>query len=110
MAQILCWSWRRNNTICHAYGEQSWVEAVKELLGLSSEYYIADLARWINRYCKSEPLKRHLYFLKKNDTYKHLFRIPYRNKKKEQQLVYDLVKLNKVYENKYYNCCVFVWA
>lgn len=29
-------------------------------------------------------------------------------RKIDKQLVYDLVKLNKVYENKYYNCCVFV--
>lgn len=55
-----------------------------------------------------EPGKKPFLLPEKNDTYKHLFAYLICTRMINKQIVYDLVKLNKIYENKYYNSCVFV--
>lgn len=86
---------------------KTWVEAVKELLGLPPEYH--EHSGTLNQSAlKEDPHKKAFVLPEKNDTYRHLFAYLIGTRKIDKQLVYDLVKLNKIYENKYYNCCVFV--
>lgn len=86
---------------------KSWVEAVKELLNLPTSQYLYSSAVQ-EKFKEIELEKKSFQLPEKNDTYKHLFAYLISTRKLNKQVVYDLVKLNKIYENKYYNSCVFV--
>lgn len=86
---------------------KSWVEAVKELLNLPASQYLYSTPVQ-EKFKEKEPDKRLFQIPEKNDTYKHLFAYLINTRKLNKQIVYDLVNLNKIYENKYYNSCVFV--
>jgi hypothetical protein len=86
---------------------KSWVEAVKELLNLpTSQYLYTSTSKERSRDQENE--KKPFTLPEKNDTYKHMFAYLISTRKIDKQIVYDLVKQNKIYENKYYNNCVFV--
>lgn len=86
---------------------KSWVEAIKELLNISTTQYLNSLSISV-KYKEKGAEKKPFQLPEKNDTYKHLFAYLICTRQINKQLVYDLVKLNKIYENKYYNSCVFV--
>jgi len=86
---------------------KSWVEAVKELLNIPASQYLYSSAVQEN-FKEKESEKKSFQLPEKNDTYKHLFAYLISTRKLDKQIVYDLVRLNKIYENKYYNSCVFV--
>lgn len=81
---------------------KSWVEAVKQLLGVSSSN------TYVNRkdFSREEP-KGKLILPEKNSTYKHMMAYLIRTRKIDKDIVYRLVKDKKLYEDKYKNC-VFV--
>jgi len=88
--------------VMHMEGK-SWVEAVKKLLNLENEIehsvYIRPLA----------PVKEKGEFVlpEKNNTYKHMFAYLIGHRKLDKDIVYQLVKQGKIYENTY-RSCVFV--
>jgi hypothetical protein len=86
---------------------KSWVEAVKELLNIPTSQCVYPSSVQKEFYEK-ESEKKPFQLPEKNDTYKHLFAYVISTRKLDRYIVYDLVKLNKIYENKHYNCCVFV--
>ena len=86
---------------------KSWVEAVKELLNIPPGQYLYSSSIQ-GKFEEKESEKKPFQLPEKNDTYKHLFAYLIGTRKIDKQLVYDVVKLNKIYENKYYNSCVFV--
>jgi hypothetical protein len=86
---------------------KSWVEAIKELLNLPASQYLYSSAVQ-EKFKEKESEKKPFQLPDKNDTYKHVFAYLIGTRKLDKQIVYDLVKLNKIYENKYYNSCVFV--
>lgn len=85
---------------------KSWVDVINELLNITPDQYLYSYAE--KNIEKKESEKKTFQLPEKNDTYKHLFAYLIGTRKIEKQLVYDLVKLKKIYENKYYNSCVFV--
>lgn len=85
---------------------KSWVDTINELLNITPDQYLySSVEKTIE---KKESVKKSFQLPEKNDTYKHMFAYLIGTRKIDKQLVYDLVKLNKIYENKYYNSCVFV--
>lgn len=86
---------------------KSWVEAVKELLNMPVTQY-SDASAVQEKSQEKGSEKRPFQLPEKNDTYKHLFAYLIGTRKIDKQIVYNFVKLNKIYENKYYNSCVFV--
>jgi len=87
--------------------KKSWVEAVKELLNMPVTQYSYTSAVQ-EKFKENESEKKPFQLPEKNDTYKHLFAYLIGTRRIDKQIVYNLVKLNKIYENKYYNSCVFV--
>lgn len=86
---------------------KSWVEAMKELLNMPAQSYsYSPSVPGKTGYKTSE--KKSFQLPEKNDTFKHIFAYLIKTRKLDKQVVYDLVKQNKIYENKYYNSCVFV--
>ena len=86
---------------------KSWVEAVKELLNIpTTQYSYSSAANEKPR--ENQDEKKPFQLPEKNDTFKHLFAYLIGTRKIDKQLVYDLVKVNKIYENKCNNSCVFV--
>ncbi|MCX7748222.1 MAG: toprim domain-containing protein [Clostridia bacterium] len=83
---------------------KSWVEAVKELLNIPVAKSPPIKKKTKEKECVNKPFS----LPEKNDTNKHIFAYLIGTRKIEKQLVYDLVKQDKIYENKYYNSCVFV--
>lgn len=83
---------------------KTWVEAVKELLGLPPEWQ-DHVVYWVPH---KEPEKKDFVLPQKNDTYSHMFAYLIRTRKIDRRLVYELMKQDKIYENKFYNSCVFV--
>ncbi len=86
---------------------KSWVEAVKELLNIPASQYPGSSS--VREKPKEQGSEKKPFKLpEKNDTYKHMFAYLINTRKIDKQIVYNLVKLKKIYENKYYNSCVFV--
>ncbi|NJD01806.1 MAG: DUF3991 domain-containing protein, partial [Ruminiclostridium sp.] len=88
--------------VMHMEG-RTWVEAVKQLLSLDSSVALYE----ISTKDIEEKNKGVLILPEKNTTYKHLFAYLIGHRKINKEIVYDMVKRNKIYENKY-NSCVFV--
>ncbi|HEX9063096.1 MAG TPA: DUF3991 domain-containing protein, partial [Clostridia bacterium] len=86
---------------------KSWVEAIKELLNLPATQYNYSTTTQ-RKIPEKESVKKIFKIPKKNETYKHIFAYLINTRKIDKQIVYDLVKLNMFYENKYHNSCVFV--
>lgn len=86
---------------------KSWVEAVKELLNMpvTQNSYTSVVQE---KFKENESEKKSFQLPEKNDTYKHMFAYLIGTRRIDKQIVYNLVKLNKIYENKYCNSCVFV--
>lgn len=82
--------------------QKTWVEAVKKLLGLSN-----DTVRFIPRNKVIKEEKREMILSEKNKTYKHVIAYLTQTRKIDKDIVYDLIKRKKIYENKY-RSCVFV--
>jgi len=82
--------------------QKTWVEAVKKLLKLS-----IDTVRYepINQIIQEE--KEEMVLPEKNKTYKHVIAYLIQTRKIDKDIVYDLIKQKKIYENKY-RSCVFV--
>lgn len=80
---------------------KSWVESVKQLLGITS-CNIVNHQRNIREEAKGE-----LILPEKNNTYKHVIAYLIKTRGIDKDIVYDLIKNKKVYEDKYRNC-VFV--
>ncbi|MBU5676915.1 DUF3991 domain-containing protein [Alkaliphilus sp. MSJ-5] len=81
---------------------KSWVEAVKQLIGVTS----------INAFNYQKTVKREepkgkLILPEKNNTYKHMMAYLIQTRKIDKDIVYRLIKNKKIYEDKYKNC-VFV--
>lgn len=86
--------------------KKSWVEAVKQLLGLPA---VSDLSqRSLYRPPqKDEEEKGELVLPEKNNTYKHVFAYLINTRKIDKDIVASLVKQKKLYENSH-RSCVFV--
>lgn len=83
--------------------KKSWVEAVRQLLDQDGSIgQVAHLR-------KSEEAEERGEFIlpEKNKTYKHMFAYLIGHRKIDKDVVYDLVKANKLYENSH-GACVFV--
>lgn len=92
--------------VMHMEGK-TWVEAVKQLLntGCSSAPYSLDAS--VDTKESNEKFKGIFVLPERNKTYKHIFAYLIGHRKINKEIVYDMVKRNKIYENKY-NSCVFV--
>jgi len=86
---------------------KSWVEAVKELLNIPTSQNLYSPTAY-EKTMGQEPEKKTFKLPDKNDTYRHMFAYLINTRKIDRKIVYELVKHNKVYENKYHNSCVFV--
>ncbi|QUH20391.1 DUF3991 and toprim domain-containing protein [Alkaliphilus sp. B6464] len=84
---------------------KSWVEAVKQLLGISSDLKNIRM-RNHNIEIKDRP-KEKILLPKKNNTYKHMMAYLIKTRKIDKGIVYKLIKEKKLYEDQYKNC-VFV--
>ncbi|AFM01478.1 DNA primase [Desulfitobacterium dehalogenans ATCC 51507] len=85
--------------------KKSWVEAVKQLLGLSATL---DSAQSLYRPPqKPEVEKGELVLPEKNNTYKHVFAYLINTRKIDKDIVSFMVKQKKLYENSH-RSCVFV--
>lgn len=83
---------------------KSWVESVKQLLGLTINNaitYQKDIRE------KEKDIKGELILPEKNNTYKHAIAYLIKTRKIDKGIVYDLIKNKKLYEDKNRNC-VFV--
>lgn len=83
---------------------KSWVESVKQLLGFNSTNNCN------NQYIKpkSKKEKKGEFILpEKNNTFKHVIAYLIKTRKIDKDLVYDLIKEGKLYEDKNRNC-IFV--
>ena len=87
--------------------KKSWVEAVKELINMPAQDYSYSPSV-PKRNSDKTPEKKPFQLPEKNDTFKHIFAYLINTRKLYKQIVYDLVRQNKIFENKYYNSCVFV--
>ncbi|WIV11170.1 DUF3991 domain-containing protein [Proteiniborus sp. MB09-C3] len=84
---------------------KSWVESVKQLLGLTFSNtfnYQKDIKN-----VKKEDTKGKLVLPKKNNTYKHMIAYLIQTRGIDKDIVYQFIKDKKLYEDKYKNC-VFV--
>ena len=82
---------------------KTWVEAIKQLIGIAPDalpYVAAKMS-------EDESIKGEFILPEKNKTYKHIFAYLIKTRGIEKEVVYDIVKKGKVYENKY-KSCVFV--
>ncbi|SKC77405.1 DUF3991 and toprim domain-containing protein [Maledivibacter halophilus] len=80
----------------------SWVEAIRQLLGISQ-----DELPYIPPPPKDIEIKEEIELPKKNDTYKHVFAYLIKNRKLDADIVNQFVKSKKIYEDTHHNC-VFV--
>lgn len=83
-------------------GHLSWVDAVKELIGLSED----DLP-FVEPPAKDFEVKGDLVLPEKNQTFKHIFAYLIKTRKIDKDIVGEFVKSKKLYEDTYKNC-VFV--
>jgi hypothetical protein len=86
---------------------KSWVEAIKQLLNLPEEYSHTPKGNRTRPIIKDPP-KPELILPEKSDTYKNVLAYLIGTRKLDKNLVYDLIKQNKIYQSKNYNNCVFV--
>ncbi|MCO5386998.1 MAG: DUF3991 domain-containing protein [Desulfosporosinus sp.] len=86
--------------------EKSWVDAVKQLLGLSSNQ-IDSLYRVPRDIEKEKEEKGEFILPEKNGTYKHVFAYLINTRKIDKDIVVSMVKEKKLYENTH-RSCVFV--
>ncbi|HBV88467.1 MAG TPA: topoisomerase [Desulfosporosinus sp.] len=86
--------------------KKSWVEAVKELLGIieTQNYYLYRAPRDIE---KEKEEKGEFVLPEKNSTYKHVFGYLINTRKIDKDIVVSMVKDKKLYENTH-RSCVFV--
>ena len=82
--------------------ELTWVEAIKQLLGLSE-----DELPYVAPPFKDYEVKGDLELPEKNSTFKHIFAYLIKTRKLDPDIVSDFVKKKKIYEDTYQNC-VFV--
>lgn len=82
--------------------QQSWVDAVKELIGLSE-----DELPFVEPPVKDFEVKGDLVLPEKNHTYKHIFAYLIKSRKIDKDIVSEFVKSKKLYEDTYKNC-VFI--
>lgn len=80
----------------------SWVDAVKELIGLSE-----DELPFVEPPAKDFEVKDDLVLPEKNQTFKHIFAYLIKTRKIDKDIVSEFVKSKKLYEDTYKNC-VFV--
>ncbi len=80
----------------------TWVEAIKQLLGISEE----DLP-YVEPPAKDFEEKGDLVLPEKNSTFKHIFAYLIKTRKLDPDIVSGFVKQKKIYEDTYQNC-VFV--
>ena len=83
--------------------DKTWVEAVKQLLDISPE----SVHKSIFKDNQMEEDKGKFILPQKNDTYKHIFAYLIQTRKIDKDIVYELIKEKKLYEDKNRNC-VFV--
>jgi hypothetical protein len=81
---------------------KTWVEAIKQLLGISQ-----DELPFIPPPPKEIEIKSDLEIPEKNDTYKHIFAYLIKTRKLDTDIVNQFVKDKKIYEDTHHNC-VFV--
>ncbi len=81
---------------------KTWVEAIKQLLGISY-----DELPYIPPAPKELEIKGDLVLPEKNDTYKHIFAYLIKTRKLDKDVISQFVKDNKIYED-IHNNCVFV--
>jgi hypothetical protein len=81
---------------------RSWVESIKQLLGISHEEL-----PFIPPVAKELEIKGDLILPKKNDTYKYIFAYLIKTRKLDADIVNQFVKDKKIYEDTHHNC-VFV--
>lgn len=82
---------------------KTWVEAVKELLDIRYE----DIKYVTRDVIKNEEERGEFILPEKNSTYKHIIAYLIGTRGIEKEIVYDFVRKNKIFENKY-GSCVFV--
>ncbi|GKX31398.1 hypothetical protein SH1V18_38780 [Vallitalea longa] len=82
--------------------QKTWVEAVKQLLGLLNEIVKCEPD---NKVVEEE--KGELILPEKNSTYNHMIAYLIKTRKIDKDIVYDFIKQKKIYENKY-RSCVFI--
>lgn len=80
----------------------SWVDSIKELLGLSDEEL-----PYVEPPSKDSEVKGILILPEKNNTFKHIFAYLIKTRKIDADIVSRFVKEKKIYEDTYQNC-VFV--
>ena len=80
----------------------SWVDAIKELIGLSE-----DELPFVEPPPKDFEVKGDLVLPEKNQTFKHIFAYLIKTRKIDKDVVSEFVKSKKIYEDTYQNC-VFV--
>ncbi|WP_298203093.1 DUF3991 domain-containing protein [Desulfosporosinus sp.] len=85
--------------------KKSWVEAVKELLGLSANENSS--MRRVTRDIEKEKEKGEFVLPEKNSTYKHVFAYLINTRKIDKDIIFSMVKEKKLYENTH-RSCVFV--
>lgn len=88
--------------VMHMEGK-SWVEAIKHLLNIEHE---PDHPIYI-RVPVPQKQRGKLILPEKNNTYKHVFAYLIGHRKLDKDIIYELVKQGKIYENKL-RSCVFV--
>ena len=86
--------------------DKTWVEAVKQLLGMPIDSK-TDIYKPISSDYKREENNREFILPEKNNTYKHVFAYLIQTRKIDKDIVNELVKEKKLYEDKNRNC-VFV--
>lgn len=80
----------------------TWVDSIKELLGLSDEEL-----PYVEPPSKDSEVKGTLILPEKNNTFKHIFAYLIKTRKIDADIVSRFVKEKKIYEDTYQNC-VFV--
>lgn len=89
-------------------GNRTWVEALKELLGNKSEILSGDInkKKQDQDQDKNKEIKKFI-LPEKNSTYKHILAYLIKTRKIDKSIVYQLIKEEKLYEDKNKNC-IFV--
>ncbi|TYQ17830.1 UNVERIFIED_CONTAM: DNA primase (bacterial type) [Acetivibrio alkalicellulosi] len=82
---------------------KSWVEAVKELLNIRHD----DVKYVSRKVVKHEKKEEEFILPERNSTYKHIFAYLIGTRGIEKEIIYDFVKKDKIFENKY-GSCIFV--
>jgi len=77
----------------------SWVDAIKELIGLSE-----DELPFVEPPAKDFEVKGDLVLPEKNQTFKHIFAYLIKTRKLDKDIVSEFVKSKKLYEDTYKNC------